>query len=755
MHHRHTLPSLVLALIVLLPTGLSSALAQEADQNAVVQGFVRSASDGRALQGANVVVRDTTGTIQSAAAADADGFYQIAQLDPGRYYFQASFVGYQSYRDTLRLTSGERRTLTVALESAPRQLEGVVVEGRQPVEEAEAGLRKIESADIESIPTPGPGSDLSSYLRGLPSVTTTGDRGGRLYVRGGTPSQNLVLVDGIPIYKPFHIIGFYSAFPGDLVSSTDFYAGGFGAEYTGRISSVLDVQLRPGNTGDYEAAVGAGPFLGSVQFEGPLQQGSSSILVNARHSLIEQSGPTVLGQEAPYKFYDLTTKIHTQAESSQCSFVGMRTYDRGRIDPDRASSFRWNNTALGGQCLIFGGSSAQVLDVSFGTTRFGNAVVSSDGTERTASTWRIYTNFDLTQPALWGNTLRWSIKARADKYEFGLEEPFLGVQAENRFLLSTSTHLGAELTWGNQITVNPSIGVQFPISLGGTSIEPRLHLSYRPGGSDRMKLTAAGGLYRQYIVGITDERDAGSTFQALVPTPFQDRPLQATHALLGWNQQLWRDLYVSVEGWYKDLKDLPVPQWSTLVQFNTDLTPADGTAYGADLSLQYDRGPVRLGFSYGYSEVTYEATVWRGGAPVEFPPPHDLRHKLGLTASVDANWLTASARWQYSSGLPFTSVYGYDTMLEVRGLRDKPSEDIGTPRAFFEQAYGARLPAYHRLDISFKRTFDLSSSVGLTTEAGAINAYDRANVFYIDIFTLDRVDQLPLIPYLSLKINLR
>lgn len=755
MHHRHTLSSLVLALIVLLPTGLSSTLAQEANQDAVVQGFVRAASDGRALQGANVVVRDTTGTIQSAAAADADGFYQIAQLDPGRYYFQASFVGYQSYRDTLRLTSGERRTLTVALKSAPRQLEGVVVEGRQPVEEAEAGLRKIESADIESIPTPGPGSDLSSYLRGLPSVTTTGDRGGRLYVRGGTPSQNLVLVDGIPIYKPFHIIGFYSAFPGDLVSSTDFYAGGFGAEYTGRISSVLDVQLRPGNTGDYEAAVGAGPFLGSLQFEGPLQEGSSSILVNARHSLIEQSGPTVLGQEAPYKFYDLTTKIHTQAESSQCSFVGMRTYDRGRIDPDRASSFRWNNTALGGQCLIFGGSSAQVLDVSFGTTRFGNAVVSSDGTERTASTWRIYTNFDLTQPALWGNTLRWSIKARADKYEFGLEEPFLGVQAENRFLLSTSTHLGAELTWGNQITVNPSIGVQFPISLGGTSIEPRLHLSYRPGGSDRMKLTAAGGLYRQYIVGITDERDAGSTFQALVPTPFQDRPLQATHALLGWNQQLWRDLYVSVEGWYKDLKDLPVPQWSTLVQFNTDLTPADGTAYGADLSLQYDRGPVRLGFSYGYSEVTYEAAVWRGGAPVEFPPPHDLRHKLGLTASVDADWLTASARWQYSSGLPFTSVYGYDTMLEVRGLRDKPSEDIGTPRAFFEQAYGARLPAYHRLDISFKRTFDLSSSVGLTTEAGAINAYDRANVFYIDIFTLDRVDQLPLIPYLSLKINLR
>lgn len=748
------LSCLVLAVILLLP-GSFSASAQEAEEGAVVQGFVRADSDGQALQGANVVLRDTTGSLQAAAAVGADGFYQIAQIDPGRYSFQVSFVGYEAYRDTIQLNPGERRTITVSLPSAPRQLEDVIVEGRQPVEEAEAGLRQIRTADIQKIPTPGPGSDLSSYLRGLPSVTTTGDRGGRLYVRGGTPPQNLVLVDGIPIYKPFHIIGFYSAFPGDLVSSTDFYAGGFGAEYLGRISSVLDVQLRPGNTGGYEGAVGVGPFLTSFQFEGPLQQGTSSILVHARHSVIERTGPTVLNQDAPYKFYDVTAKIHTQAESSQCSFVGLRTYDRGRIDPNRKSSFRWNNNALGGQCLIFGETSAQVLDVSFGTTRFGNAVVSPDGTERTASTWRIYTNFDLTQPALWGNTLRWSVKARADKYEFGLEEPFLGIETENQFLLATSTHLGAELTWNDRVTVNPSVGVQFPISLGGTSVEPRLHLSYRPGASNRMKLTAASGIYRQYTVGITDERDAGSTFQALVPTPFQDRPLQAVHALLGWDQRLWSDLNVSVEGWYKQLEDLPVPKWSTIVRFNTDLTRADGTAYGADLSLRYNRGPLQLGLSYGYGQVTYEAAVWTSGPEVEFPPPHDLRHKFSFTASLQTDWLTASARWQYNSGLPFTSVYGYDTMLEIRGLRSTPSEDVGTPRALFNRAYGSRLPSYHRLDLSLKRSVDLGSSVSLSGELGAINAYDRANVFYIDIFTLDRVDQLPVIPYLSLKVRLQ
>jgi len=753
MRDRVSFLFLFVAGALLLTGGGAPVQAQEAEQDAVVRGFVRAASDGQALQGANVVLRDRTGTVQAAAATDAEGFYQIAQLAPGRYRLQVSFVGYKPYRDTLRLTAGERRTVSVSLSVSPRTLEGVTVEGRQPVEEAEAGLRQIRSAEIQTIPTPGPGSDLSSYLRGLPSVTTTGDRGGRLYVRGGTPSQNLVLVDGIPIYKPFHIIGFYSAFPGDLVSSADFYAGGFGAEYMGRVSSVLDIQLRAGNTESFEGALGGGPFLASAQVEGPLQRGSSSFLINARHSLIEQSGPTLLGQEAPYEFYDVTAKVQTQSESSQCSFVGFRTYDRGRIDPERASSFRWNNTALGGQCLVFGGTSAQVLDVSFGTSRFGNAVQSPDGTERTASTWRIYTNFDLKQPALWGNTLRWSAKARADKYEYGLNQPFLGVQATNRFLITIATHLGAELSWGDRLTVNPSLGAQIPVSLGGFSFEPRLHLSYRPRGSDRTKITAAGGIYRQFIVGINDERDAGSTFQALVPTPFENRPSEAIHALLGWDQRLGQHTRFSLEGWYKNLQNLPVAQWTPIVRFNTDLVPARGTAFGADLSVQYNRGPVRLGLSYGYGQVDYRAEVSSGDPPVEFPPPHDVRHKLGLTASMEMDWITASARWQYNSGLPFTSIYGYDTMLEIRGLRDQPSESIGTPRALFSRAYSARLPTYHRLDVSLERTIDLSAAQ-LSVEAGAINAYDRANVFYIDIFTLDRVDQLPLIPYLSLQIDL-
>ena len=747
---------LFLPLVLLLPF---SGHAQETGQRVTVQGFVRAESSGQALQGANAVLRDMEGSIQAAAVANEQGIYQIsADLGPGRYRLRISFVGYQPYRDTLRLESGEKRVVSVSLKTAPRELEGVTVEGEKPVEDAEAGLLEIQPADIERIPTPGPGSDLASYLRSRPGVTTTGDRGGRLYVRGGTPSQNLVLVDGVPVYKPFHILGFYSAFPGDVVSNADFYAGGFGAEYMERISSVLDVNLRTGNTEEYEGSVGGGPFLVSARAEGPIRRGSTSFLVRARHSLIERTGSTFLTNETPYKFYDVTAKVQTQSASNQCSFVGLHTYDRGRIDPERDGSFQWTNTAVGGRCLIFGERTAQILNVSFGTTRFNNKMRSTDGTNRSAGTWRLYANFDLTQPAFWGNTLRWTAKVRADQYRFTLREPFLGRSAEDQFLITGTTHLGAELEWGETLTVNPSVGAQFPISEAPPSVEPRLRVSYRPNGSDRTKLTAAAGVYQQFVAGITDERDAGSSFQALVPTPFGNRPSQAIHALLGWDQQLGQPVRLSLEGWYKDLQDIPVPRWTPIVRFNTNLARANGTAFGVDLSLQYDQGPVRLGVTYGYGQVTYRAAVDRLGAwidepIVEYSPPYDLRHKLGLTATLDAGWGTANARWQYSSGLPFTSVFGFDTLLEIRGQRDAPFETIGIPRTLFERANDSRLPPYHRLDLSFKRSISLSGSTTSQIEAGVINAYDRANIFYVDIFTLDQVEQLSLIPYLSFQVS--
>jgi hypothetical protein len=107
------------------------------------------------------------------------------------------------------------------------------------------------------------------------------------------------------------------------------------------------------------------------------------------------------------------------------------------------------------------------------------------------------------------------------------------------------------------------------------------------------------------------------------------------------------------------------------------------------------------------------------------------------------------------TGRPFTQAYGYDTLPILRGLEDQVDRDVGIPRLLYDEPYNARLPTYHRLDLSAERTFTLSPRVGLTAEAGAINAYNRSNLFYVDIFTQERVDQLPFLPYLSFTVSLR
>lgn len=740
-------------LVVLIGLGCAPAAAQEV----VLRGFVTDESSAQPLVSANVVLRDSTGIVR-AGATNASGFYQLAPAPPGTYTLRVSFVGYATRRDTLQLAPGVY-TASVALTPITQQLAGVTVEGQQPVEEARAGRRRIRPADVGRIPTPGPGSDLSAYLRSQPGVVTLGDRGGQLYVRGGTPAQNLVLVDGTPVYKPFHIIGFYSAFPADLVSSADFYAGGFGAQYMGRISSVLDVSLRPGNLKQHAGRVGLSPFVSSVRVEGPTGWEQTSFLAHYRQSVIERTASSFLNEPAPYYFYDVTAKLHTQGDQSQCAFRGMRTYDRGHIDPDRITFFRWTNTTIGGECLAFGEQSSQLVTVSFGASHFANAVLTPDGATRSAGTWRYHTTFNLERPTSWGS-IDWGGWARADQYHFDLQQPYLGIEADADFHVSAGGYAGVTWTPGDRLRLAPSFGVHGLLGEATLNLEPRLRASWQPGGSAGTKVTAAGGLYHQLVAGITDERDAGSTFMVWLPTPSLDAPLQAAHALLGWTQRLLPGVTAHVEGYYKSLRNIPVARWTPINRFNTTLGLTDGTVYGTDLRLEYRQGTVDLRASYGWSWVEYRAArddlgAWTGGEVIRYHPAHDQRHTVRLVGHVDAGLFEASARWQFNSGLPFTQVYGFDAYLELRGLRELPERTTGRPRMFYRRPYNARLPAYHRLDISVQRTFDVSPRLDLSVEGGAINVYDRANIFYIDIFSLRRVDQLPLLPYLGLTVDIQ
>ncbi len=749
--------------VLLIGAWSPGAQAQEV-QDVTVRGFVTDASSGQALPGANVVFVDAQGELVGIAA-NADGYYQIAGVPAGRYAVEVSYVGYASYTDTLRLGGEELVTLSVAPEPREQRLEEVLVEAEDAgAAQVEAGFQRIRPADIERIPTPGPGGDLAMYLQTLPGVVAIGDRGGQLFVRGGTPSQNLILMDGTIVYKPFHIVSFFSAFPQHLVSSVDFYAGGFPARYTGRLSSVIDVTTRGGNNQSYEGSASIGPFLTGLTLEGPIVRDRISFLASVRTSVIEETAPVFLGQELPLKFGDQFVKVQSAGPSGRCSVSGLHTYDRGRIDLERDDAFTWSNYVLAGRCLTFSAFSPLVTEITAGLSYFSNRVGGIDDDaqtvddERRSNIWRLHTNVDLTYP-LGAVDVMGGFRVRTREYHYRLREYFQGIGTDDEgFMISTGVHAGLRWHPGDKISLEPSVAVSagfgYPFS-----VEPRLRAYWRPWGTEAHQLSAAVGLYRQRVLGLTDERDAGAVFTAwLFPEEGAQQP-EALHALLGWRSALGRMVDVSVEGYYKHLSDLLLPLWDTSARFTTTLGPGTGVSYGLDARAEFERRPLYLYVGYGYSWTQYslrqESFSEVFGVPIQdYHPAHDRRHNLNIVASLDLgeDWL-ASARWQYGSGLPYTPPLGFDAWFDLRTLPDVRT-NIGSPRFLFRQPFGARLPAYHRLDASVERAFDLARA-DLTVELGAINLYNRANLFYFDLFTQRRVDQLPLVPYLSLQLSTR
>ncbi|HEX9107063.1 MAG TPA: TonB-dependent receptor, partial [Longimicrobiales bacterium] len=217
-------PARVAAALIAAACTLPAAAAA---QQASLQGVVVSSSTGSPLEGVAVLL-ESGGRQAYAALTDRNGFYQIGAIRPGTYTLRGQQLGYRLHQQALTLAAGERGRVNLRLELAPVELQGIEVAPEKSAAMRDLGRQVVTPLDLRRVPVPAGAGDLATYLQTLPGVATTSDRGGQVFVRGGTPAENLVLVDGLPIFQPFHIVGFFSVFPEDLVSSADFYASGFG-----------------------------------------------------------------------------------------------------------------------------------------------------------------------------------------------------------------------------------------------------------------------------------------------------------------------------------------------------------------------------------------------------------------------------------------------------------------------------------------------------------------------------------------------
>lgn len=733
-------------------------------QKSTLRILVTSGEDGAPLIGANVILRNPVNDkIILAGATNKDGFVNYHNIDPNVYDLRVSYIGFKPYISEIRLVSDQVNIKRVALALANNELESVVVSASRNEEAGNAGIHNISRAEIARVPTPGAGGDLASYLQNVPGIISVGDRGGDFHVRGGKPNENKVLVDDIPLVKPFHISNLFSAFPDNVISNVDLYTGGFGAQYYGVTSAIIDVNLRPGNYKEYEASGSVGTYLTSFRAEGPIHKNTDSFLLMGRKSLVDQTSSFLSSDQSPTNFYDLTARYSLKKQNYRCNITALHTYDKGQINPAELFYLSWSNTAIGGRCLGFSERYSFPVEYTAGFSSFHNEISSKETTTRSSdlSTW--YFSIEHKETIL-GLPTDYGVEITNRYYQAKLDDKFTDTQSFDNYSPTLYMFGSTLIEMGENFTVKPSLGFlgTFDDSFGIVpSLEPRIRLSYLPDGTQDQEISLAFGKYSQINTSLSDELDAGTNFRIFKPSSF-GKPIQtALHGIASYSRQLGPYIKGKVEGYIKEYSNIQVSKFSPIAKLDVETIRADGQAYGIDFVAKYQQNPFVFSLGYGYSQVRYDADgeslgQFVGGDTyrriLSYNPAQDQRHKLNAQLSYEIAGFNTSVRWQYGSGKPYTKVYAFDLGLDIPF--EDPTLFPGTARTLYSQPYGERLPSYHRLDISAAKTFHLGRNVDITTKFGALNVYDRRNIFYYDANSQQRIDQTPFLPYLNLSLNI-
>ena len=735
---------------------LLSTTPVHAQSESTLRGFITASDDGLPLIGVNVILMNPDSTeVFRGTVSNNDGLYVFSRVPIGSYVLRATFIGYTAFFEEITLEPGIT-TRNISLGEGAAELDEVVVESEAPTTGARvsAGLQTIRPDDLELVPAPDITADLVSFLTTLPGVVQAGDRGGQLFIRGGEASHNMVLLDGMQVFQPFHVLGFYSAFSADFISSADIYAGGYDSRFSGRISSVMDIKTRNGNLREGQRAFSVSPFVNTLRIEGPIFKDRLSVLGSVRQSVIDRFASRYVNQDLPYRFGDLFGKAYLKInQHNQLSFSALHTYDRGALSEIQSvarNEVRWKNTAMGGRYLLLPRGSSVLGDINFSVSRLDVEQGPSAAPERTSSLNSFNASINITN-YVGPSEINFGGYLRATTIDASLGGLYQNVSRENSRLPKFGIYVDPAINITSSFSLRPGLTVLF-FDQFGFFPEPRLRLTFEKGIH---ALSAAGGLYHQEIVGLNDRRDATNVFTAWTDPPL-DNLTRAWHAMAGYRLQTPSGFAFSAEAYYKWLRDLYISEWTVFPVLTTNLQTANGTSRGVDIRFTYSHSGFYAFISYGLSYVNYTArqeslALWYGTPELSFRPPHDRRHQLNALANYQYGRFSLSVRWNLGSGLPYNQVRGFDRFILLDQGIDV-EQVPGDVRVIYDEPYGGLLPAYHRLDLSAEQEFPFKGG-RFTIQGGVINIYDRTNIFALDVFTLDRVDQLPFIPTLGAKIE--
>jgi hypothetical protein len=717
----------------------------------------------RAVSGRAVSVRDSTPLVGVTARVveygigtrtDSSGGFVLR--DVPRVAVRVAFERFGLEPDTLALPP-DQDTLMVYLQPTAFELAPITAEAQSRARErfdqtAQTSTVTLAAEEITSAPALLE-ADVIRTVQLLPGIVAKNDFTTGFNVRGGESDQNLIQLDGATVFNPTHLGGLFSTFDAFAVREVDFVTGGFPAEYGGRLSSVLDIELHSGNTESLGVRGQLSLLSAKVLVDGPVGSSGASYMVGVRRTYADALVGALSKEVLPYYFADVIGRFAVpigDARLSATGYLGGDVLDLPFVDEEPGRSgvdleFDWGNRLV-----------ALNLEKPLGKMRFQLHASASGFTTRFALVPDLVDIHNDVRML----TARWSL----DLSPFAKHDVRIGAGVEDYRMTYDFgiVALGADVfeaayrprIWSafiddqwhplGWLLIRPGVRVESVEGGGFTGIAPRM--SVKAFLSSDFAVTGSAGRYHQAIHSIRDQEIPVAIFDFWIGADDFIPVARSDHLVLGFEKWFASDYSLSVEGYRKTFDRLVTANREQDLKVEGDeFIPADGDAWGADLLLRKYRGNLRGWIAYSYTRAT------RRVEGEEFPPAHDRRHTINVVFQTDGPFGSdMSVRWGFGSPLPYTGFVGEWRHREYQPVNHSFLEFREEPVAA-AQRNTERFPSYNRLDLSFRWRTEKWGGV-LYPYLQLVNAYNRQNVF-VYLFDYDDspatrtgFSQLPLLP---------
>ncbi|MDL2239064.1 TonB-dependent receptor [Bacteroidales bacterium OttesenSCG-928-K03] len=739
-----------------------------------VSGYVTEKGSGESLPGVNVYVKE----FKTGTSTNTFGFYSLTLPESDSITLYYSYIGYQT--DTAVISFRENLSLNRTLE-AGIALGEIVVTGERPISETvQMSSITLTSKEVKNIPALLGEKDVFKVLTLLPGVQSANEGMSGMYVRGGGPDQNLIVLDGATIYNASHLLGFFSVFNGSAIKSVELIKGGFPARYGGRLSSIVDVNMKDGNKQSYHGEGGVGILSANIMVEGPIIKDKSSFMISARRTYFDVFTAPVLAaisqgdETGGYFFHDINAKLNYDFGDKNKLYVSAYfgrdkfyikmndSYEKmnaGLYWQNATATVRWNHLFSN---RLFSNLSFVFSDYDMNIYMNNESRVNKEMFSMNyLSGIQDYTlKYDLSFLPNPNHTILMGAMLTYHRFRPGVTAMKSTAFPDENFTktsqidaLEYALYVEDEIKIKNNFKLNPGLRLVGYTTLSGKtyfSAEPRLNASYNIRPNFAVKASYA---MMQQSIHLLSSSTIGLPTDLWLPSTEKIRPQQSQQVALGVAYDLKEPkLSFSVEGYYKKMNNILAYKEGSSVMLGAlmdgdilvdtlnwekDIVQGQGWSYGVEFLVRKNVGKFTgwIGYTLAWTEQQFDELNFG----VKFPARYDRRHDLSVVLMYSPNdRINLSATWVYATGNAVTmpqQIYPiHDIGSDLYNLFYNNGVDYYYAYYNMIESYGernnVRMEPFHHLDIGVQFIKKHKKNWESTWEVSVYNIYNRKNAFF-------------------------